>query len=355
MNSNEIKKKNGHWSLGFRNYLGHWSLVIGNSQKGIALIWALMVSAIVLVITSTMFVLVIKEFRITSNMDESARAYLAAEAGMEKALYEIRNSIDSNVDWCNILNYNGNPTSDVGYSVSVVQEDPDCNPLRQMLITSTGNSRNSTTRRLQSRIYLVPPSGGLNRFDNFTPIPFNLPAIITNPLQKSLIVQQFDVTGLINLPNGNSFTVGMNNGTPATNFGVLIRRVGGQIRVQLTGSVAANASLSSNTFSFARNVSIITYRVKLEYSRQGDYTVVRAIVLEKDPANTGQANYRCISNCSSITYGAVSQTGPNVTMARILPGFWVLDPDDPLSGYIRVTGAYPNDVKVDDMVFWTRE
>ncbi len=61
------------------------------TKKGVALIWALVLSAILLIISSTMVSYIIKESRFSINIEESSRAYAAAKSGIDWGIYKINN------------------------------------------------------------------------------------------------------------------------------------------------------------------------------------------------------------------------------------------------------------------------
>lgn len=330
-----------------------------NSKKGVALIWTLLVSSVLVVMATTMSILVIKELRVSSNIDDSTRAYLAAEAGMERALYDMKNFIRADIDWCGNFNYNNqailgaSSNPEISYSVSLKSI---CSPNREVEIESTGISRGTNFRKIKSKITIISNSTDIDRFDNsnnlffpkYNPMARNISNVT---LSKPLIIQQFDLKNLSTGNVGGGFDVGMATSSGATDFGVRFTRVGAQVNVNLTGKIN-NINISpTNSFSFSPSSSD-TYRVKLEYSKNGagslGYTVVRAIILRRDISG-GQDKYQCISNGRFTVYSGITAFENN-TLNRVVinNGSYFSNSD---SQHIRVgTG-----VILDDMAFWGRE
>ncbi len=56
------------------------------SQKGISLLWTMLIITLLLLIVATMVSIMVKEIRFSVNIDDAHRAYYAAEAGIEKGM-----------------------------------------------------------------------------------------------------------------------------------------------------------------------------------------------------------------------------------------------------------------------------
>jgi len=335
-------------------------LKIMSFQQGVVLLWTLLISAVLMVISFTMVLLVVKEMRISSNMDESGRAYSAAEAGMERALYFLN---VENPGWCDLnasQTFNKNlddSLNTINYDVSIKCKSLDPQSIE---IESKGISNGENTRELKTTISSTSPSS-IDKFDNNTGLFFptydstQRDPSYTIP-KTSLIIQQFDLknfeAGSIGGLN-SSFTVGMSNGND-TNFGLDFENEDGlNVKISLKGKVKST-SVSSNNFSFNPDINE-NYRVKIEYSRYGlnssGYTVIRAIILKRfiDPVSN-QEKFVCIDSSNSY----VSYAGLNIVdktdLSQVLvnTGQWIGGTDD---NYVKIGGG----IKLDNMVFWGRQ
>lgn len=351
-----------------------------NSQQGVALLWSLLISIVLLTMVFTLVILTVKELRISSNMDESNRAYLAAEAGMERGLYYVKTQESvASPNWCvgvtdvsigTGLSYSG--------SVSVT---PASNCLASnpgtITIESTGKSGNNDTKRKLKTTITVTTPDNINRFDAdptiaggyYTP---SAPSFSDMGItSQSLVVQQFDLTNLstTNIQPGaaGGFTVGLSNGdVNDTDFGVKFTRrfIPDRIYYTLAGRVNGNLITNPQTFYFnapAGNTN--TYRVKLEYTRYGTgitgYSIVRAVVLQRSISLDGAESFSCMTTTplESVTYSnpPIISRGDDPTMVKIDNSVY----DN--AGYVRVgwngPGAQPQINRwayLDNMAFWAR-
>lgn len=325
------------------------NLELKKSQEGMVLLWTLLVLAVLLVIAFTMTNLVVKELRISANIDESNRAYSAADAGMEWVLYQIKKN-------------NSCPANRNHYSLdSTLVYSTSCTDLNgKVTIESTGVSNDTTSRKLKTTISSAS-SQSINTFDTDPGLSGGYYAFSnsdSNIAGNSLIIQQFDLTNLNKDTVGSGFTVGMADGVlgspGSTDFGVIFTKAGTDVNVSLDGNINSGA-ISSNNFKFTpssvnANGNPITYRVKLEYSRYGSgglgYTVVRAIVLQRD-ISTGQEEFNCIGdNKSYIVYSGLSFLGVNPTLVKVEGGSY----DSGQQNINIGSGA-----KLDNMVFWGKQ
>lgn len=378
------------------------------SEKGVALIWALFISAIVMILVTSMVMLVVKELRISSNIDESGRAYDAAESGMERMLYEKKLMTDENIDWtCNsddsdktkihkdfpvsadpdkddIIKADVSTAEQLRYEVSIT-----CNS-GQIAINSVGISRNSTKRELRTTSASIDPSTRIiDTFDNsdgllnlsvqgwyfpawrnppypnwsipVPPPPTPDPAIIRQPI----IVQQFDIKNLAkqNVNGNKSFIVGMKRPTgllpPVVGedeMGVEFSQgQGNNVKVKLMGPSFNfnNGNLESNGFEFAADKGE-TYQTRIEYSRQGSgnegYTVSKVIILQLQIDPKGEQNsFRCINTDKGYAdfYGRQGRVNTFPYVKITGESSWV---DLNFNQYIETKGG----VRIDNMVFWGR-
>lgn len=317
------------------------------------MIWTILVSTVLVVITVTMMTLVIKEIRISSNIDESTRAYMAAEAGMERAFYKISEERKKDIDWCRDLNINevldSDPDRVLRYEAKIECKD---SGQKEIEINSDGFSRETTRRKLKTN--LTNPKPSIDRFDTdpnitndgyYDPAPRPTGPISTSPL----IVQQFDLFELTKLGMGesNEFIVGMSDGGN-TDFGVKFAKKGPLIEVSLTGRInSPNNNIPLKIFNLTP-VASDYYRVKLEYSKQGSYTVVRAIILKRNPGE--QANFVCINDKNSyVVYTGVDEKGANPTLVKISNGSY-----NSANQNIDL-GPSNNAPQLDNMAFWGRD
>ena len=349
-------------------------------QQGMALIWALFVSMMILVFGFTLVTITVKELRIASNFDESGRAYSAAEAGIERALYEVKIQTSTDIKWgCDpaidpplVFSETLDSATNLRYSATL-QSTCDNNK-RVITIKSTGNSgggatsRGVNTRKIRTDLTLTPPNN-IDKFDISTGL--GLPTFnYFNPQLRGysipsepIIVQQLDLSNLDSTTVGGGFTVGMSNGTPgATDFGINFSQVAGnRVRVKLAGRVRGLPQFSSNQFDFSANNSS-TYRVKIEYARYGapagvgGFTIIKATVLRRNISGNTE-KFECLGNNQGYvvyTSSPVNLRGDDLTNVKVNIGSWVSDnPTNPVlpGGYIRVG----NDAKLDNMAFWGRK
>ena len=61
-----------------------------HEQKGVSLLLMTLILSVVIVISTGLSSIIITELKISTDVDKSARAYYAAESGMEEALYKLR-------------------------------------------------------------------------------------------------------------------------------------------------------------------------------------------------------------------------------------------------------------------------
>lgn len=363
---------------------------IENSQRGMALIWAMFVSMMILVFGFTLTMITVKELRIASNVDESNRAYSAAEAGVERALYRVKEATSTNIKWgCD-------PTVDeapppVSLDPTLVYKytlKSTCDvSKRAITIESTGTSRGVNTRKIRTNLTLAPPDN-IDKFDLQNGFPAGFPTsgpftyfnpqqrdIDTGPafknyiiLQAPIVVQQFDLNNLDRntVGSGSGFTVGMSNGimpsTPgSTDFGLNFSQgASNRVRVRLAGRVRSLPQFSSNWFDFPA-VNTETYRVKMEYARYGSFggaggfTIIKASVLKRNTSGP-VAIFECLNaNFGYVVYNTslIGAWGDNLSLVKVDTGRWISDNNNPSlpGGYIRVG----NNIQLDNMVFWGRE
>lgn len=193
-------------------------------SRGVALLWALLISMIFLVIGTSLALLVIKELRISANIDESNRAYLAAEAGMERGLYELQQKFDEDISWCSnsVLSYDdkditGDDSEDLQYFVDIECKMDD--NIKKIYIESTGRDLDRTQRKLQTRLTFIDnPEDKIDQFNRDPVLDdyyYDLPnKYIIGPLP--LIIQQFDLFDLKKLDG--SFEVGISENKDTSNY-----------------------------------------------------------------------------------------------------------------------------------------
>lgn len=171
-------------------------------KRGASLIWALVMSASLLFIAVTMASFVIRESQMSVRMDESSRAYAAAESGIEWGKYCVEsltlcdNTYESPVFYL----------SDSQYTVKVTVDT-------ETKIESLGTS-NGVNRKLE---YILSTANTLQEVSN--------PIVGTFTIDGSY-VQQFDYwtdgTGFASIGVGNS------TGTKAIYF----KHIGDEIRLE---------------------------------------------------------------------------------------------------------------------------
>lgn len=324
-------------------------------KNGFALIWSLVISMIIMLFVSTMVLLITKELRITSNIDESNRAYMAAEAGMEKALFEVKRK---GFGWCGNSAIPGNNViTTIGtnltyrYVVSAITSATGC---QSITVESTGSEANFTHRAIKLTIN-YGPANKINTYDSspFAPAmsgtSYIFPAT-ADASDKKFMVQQFDVWDIQSMPNGNQINVGIHqnaNNNPV----VVIRKINSTTATISLGGRINGLLLTSNVQNFTISAST-KFRIITEYARVSDtnYSVVRAIVLLRS-VSAGEEIYNCPNSSQSyVVYGTVNGTFPdplNVWVGTPNPN-WTSSGGN---GYLR----YPSNAKIDNMVFWGRE
>jgi len=364
-------------------------------KRGIALIWVLLLSSILVIMATTMVSLVIKELRITSNFDESNRAYSAAEAGMEAALYRYMLENDRDPYYCPssavLLPPSAHPSrtnppsnldntvdAELGYESEIIGSG--CGtPSQTITIKSNGFSRGVTRRVLQSTLNATQ----LNSTDTFRSDPgivsdhYNMPNPVVggkNLNTHPLIIQQFDVENLKGGTIGNGFVVGMRDSSGNTNFGVSFGDDPAGVRVTLSGNnvVSSPAApgfppdgrVNSQSINPINSFSLpdpslgedYNYRVKLEYSRYGTgitgFTVVRAIILKAEinslAGGEQSVRYICIGQRVFTVYSnAISAYGQNPTQVKVKNGAYNSSED-----HIDINGT--GGIYIDNMAFWVR-
>ncbi len=329
------------------------------NQNGVAIIWTLMFSMIFLVIVTTLVLLVVKGLRITATVDQSNRAYLAAEAGMEKAMYEVKQRFRSDIFWCSNLNFNQNlEGTNLVYRATVACTTV---PVKKITIESTGIDREVVNRKLKSEINFVDSSGKIEKFDA-TPSGwsssgyYDFPAL-SGASNSPLIIQQFDITRTANFNSGEWFKIGLGNGTPGSNYYYLnFARTASN---QLTLSIVNLPSSTSSSQNFPVNMTLDEpYRIKVEYARQGTfYTVIRATVLRRDPEAwlNGIESFICINSPVNyyVVYSGISgSVFPFVpSKVRVQGSSSSVISSSLGNGFVLLNGK----LRVDNMVFWGKE
>ena len=313
-----------------------------------------------------MSILVTKNSRITANYDESGRAYMAAESGIERGISEVNDKIKGNIAWdCSgiIPITSGDIDPDANMELRYNITFPKCTYTastgeREVIIESRGvsgiNGQQNSIRTIRQRIFMSDPNQPVNKFDvspAFSGFPSRYyPIEITGsqPSAKS-ITQQFDISGL-NTLNGQ-VTIGMsdsNTGISPTRVELNVSTVGLNARFTLSGQINALSPLLLLNPTVDAPLAN-SYRVKMEYVRYPGYTVVRAIILKKD--NTGNTTtYRCPLRTSNyLLYGYANARGldPNYNILYGTNREWKQGTST-VDAHIR----FQNDVKIDNMTYW---
>lgn len=342
---------------------------IQQKNKGVALIWALVFSSIVLVMAASMSILIVKELRITANIDESTRAYLAAESGMEEGLYNLKGYFNADMNWfC--------PPTGVGGSVEFPERILDtsaagsptlkhkvfikCSSAGVIDIESTGTELGRTQRKLRTRITFVDPTNRIERFDNDPGIsggkyPFPSASISAG---ASLLIQQFDVKQLSKITS--PILIGMSDNS-GDSVGVKITKSSGNARFSLQYSHGWGAAVSPTSVDIKLNPADANegFRVKLEYAKYGStYTVLRASIFKKNISVGGAESFVCAPTTSALSNPIIFQGISSPTFIPFVPQWVVVDNGVRLTennnGFVSF-GSFPNDVRVDNMVFWAKE
>ncbi|MEM4260104.1 MAG: hypothetical protein QXG00_02610 [Candidatus Woesearchaeota archaeon] len=332
------------------------------NKKGFAIVWSLILSLIILIMASSMAVLIIKELRITANIDESNRAYMAAESGMERALFYIKNQ---GFGWCppGVINY-GPITIDTNlvyrYKITVVGNLTGCDSIT---VESTGTENNLTHRKIKlSIVYNSTDPGKIGRFDNeplwtdpskkYYPFPAS-----SNAADKPLIVQQFDLWDLNGMASNSEIFVGMNLNS-SRDFGVKIKKISGD-SAKSTFSISIYGKLNVNMFTSSTPQYFLSesddkFRIVTEFSRaSGGYSILRSIVL-KNISKGSDERFACPDNLKSyVVYSTLNETSINpvnvaVSTTSVSSPYWEKNLGN---GYL----VYPGEAKLDNMVFWGRE
>lgn len=330
-------------------------------NRGVALLWALLFAMVLLVMGSSMALLAVKELRITANIDESNRAYLAAEAGLERGLYELKTKFDEKMGWCDYIEIlNEDIGADLKYSVYI-----NCPTGGKYIdIESTGTDQDRTQRKIKTKISFVDPEGKIETYDNPPSDPYNgyynFPADGTE--KAPLIIQQFDIVRKGDLLPWRNFRIGLGTGTPGDNFYLNLTR---QNNTSFNASIAgSNFSPSFQNFSFDMpnkpdSNESTPYRVKIEYSRQGpSYTIVRATVLKREIVS-GREKFVCLDNDKPyVVYAVKNEPGfepLTVIVKGVIGAVWVSDRSEwrkeDGNGYLLLN----NRLRVDNMVFWGKD
>ena len=380
------------------------------SQRGVVLVWAVFIASILIILSTTMTILVIKELKVSSNMDESNRAYTAAESGMERILYEKALQVEAKDNWfCGeddaddeddpwidpVNNDNqinrviGAASEGLSYDASISCYYVSGNKV--MSIESTGISHSITKRKLKTTL-VYSSRGQVDTYDTNAAIggifteynPQDRDPVISIHGWMPLIVQQFDLMKLsvdnIGPDIDDNFMVGMRDITGLTSFGIKFTRLtSGRVGVSLASNYDTDVMISGevpdvpsqNNFDFIPDPGKI-YRVRVEYSRHGilasGYTVVRATIKERlisspfdDPSDTVES-WICINDSDNpaTVYAAIEKRGDDIDFVSVWYGEWKKSIDG-TDKYIGVGSDFNSDVdairnvKLDNMIIWGRE
>lgn len=327
------------------------------NNKGFALIWAMLISLLMMTMAVTMTVLAIKEIRATSNTDESQRAINAAEAGMERAMSIISDALSSQVDAC--INQSGisdtlsSATEEkLSYTVNIKTDNCDSDS-RRITVISEGASSDSTKRKIRTVLRPVVAGASADVFNYSTGLG-TLSSGYFDPQSRNpqyeipktrTVTQNFDVTGLAEDTNSQAFTLGM-IGNSQTNFGISING-GASITMTLSGKIGGqnfnkSISISKNTLDSKTIDSEGYSRLKLEIATEGsNYSTVRATLLKRS-LDSGKANYVCPRNGigntpeTTITVG-INGTPGNLTLVKTANLEFYTDGDG--DKYLRLPGS----------------
>lgn len=135
------------------------------NNKGVALLWTLLLSGVILIVGSTMAEIVIKENRLIINGQDSVRAYAAARSGIDWAIDQVEESekTGTNPDTTNTLTID----DDSGSTASVIIATDPVDSSNK-IISSVGVS-NGVNRKLEyTRKRVAPASTSLAGFDSGT-------------------------------------------------------------------------------------------------------------------------------------------------------------------------------------------
>lgn len=357
------------------------------NKNGFAIIWSTLIVFIFTIIATSMVILISKELKITANIDESNRAYLAAEAGMERALYILKQNQEAEFGWCEDISgvtrdLDSAAETKLSYVINIdsTKTAGSSENCQEIKIESTGVDKDYTNRKLQLRI-VYGPQNNIERYDQepnwYSPTNHyyyqpGASTLFSTVTPMPLLIQQFDIWELNRLSNGKSLVIGINGHSANDDFGIRFRKNGGEIQFSLTGKINGQ-DLVSNTQSFIPpaydpdDLSSSKNRVVIEYSKlNGNYSVVRAIVLKGSLSPAGEERFFCIGNNDSyVVYASTNSVGftPSYVKLATFPAIepnidypaWV-PPDIGINGngYLEYPGN-GGTVKLDNMVFWGRQ
>ncbi|PIP30920.1 hypothetical protein CO123_02195 [bacterium (Candidatus Howlettbacteria) CG_4_9_14_3_um_filter_37_10] len=338
-----------------------------NNEKnqGFVLIWVLLFSGLLVAATVSLALMTTRELRISSTFDESGRAYSAAEAGMERAFFDLKAAFDTDITSCPNMADTLNVTTDLFYTYFITTDQ--CGtPNQKFIIESTGSSNLSSspsTRRLKSIVNL----GSLNNiqsFDNIANGATSYPIALHGINAASpLIVMQFDLHWDGANIDDTKVSLYKDN---ANFYGVRLRKFG-DLELTIAGKANGSSITSpdSSTIDFPGDPKDAYYRVRIEVSRPGsnsDYTTVRAVVLKRNVLNN-QQNYACIdidTNNSYTVVGSATQRGTDPDKVMFDGANGRIDgPNVPTPPAVALVkdglmsiggGSY-----IDNVALWTRE
>lgn len=199
-------------------------------KKGASLIWAVVVATALLFIAVTTASFVIKESQMSIRMDDSSRAYAAAESGIEWGKYCVENLTECDSSYTS-------PTFNVGgsqYSVKV------------------------TVTASETKIESLGTSNGVNRKLEHVITPNNALDIASNPITNNFTVagsyvQQFDYW-----TNGapGSAKIGLGNSTGSK--AIYLEHIGNDFFLSANNSVSVR---SSNNNSQNKKITIDSAKI----------------------------------------------------------------------------------------------
>lgn len=139
------------------------------NEEGVVLLWAVLVTSLLALVVSFLTVIIIAEMRQSLQIDKSAQAYMAAEAGYERAINYAKNEQETNGAKSGCTDSEGDDTCDVKYEFQTVEASPspgtdyDDSPMRQCISTSnvdycfyTKGISGGSIRKLDGTVKIIP-------------------------------------------------------------------------------------------------------------------------------------------------------------------------------------------------------
>lgn len=242
------------------------------SEKGVALLWALVTITLLLAITGSMAGLIIKESQMSTSIDGSIRAYAAAESGIEHGEYLI------NTTSCASLTNPLEKTIEPNLTYTIAFSDINCSSPYTITLTTVGKS-GSIKRSIEKVIrpvsrsevlYTTDPGlvGGppayTHDFADFDP-----DLVLNEGTETKSYVQTFDLnldTAMADIPASPQY-LGVGLVSSTSNTGIIAKFYRDKVALKLNESITTTESGSDSTLLANNLRREDNFKVIIEYKK----------------------------------------------------------------------------------------